>query len=145
MPKLCITRTVNLSNTQFKYLLVFFIYMYSCLKVAFSICCLGKTCHRHLLPGGTMLRRNQEYLNFTWVCLLTCNIFGAVLLKKTKPLRYSLLGNMNKLAKREDNSKIEVIVLCGILFGVFSVKSVEFSSCMCTVCTKMFCYCASNI
>ena len=46
MPKLCMTRTVNLSNTQLRYQLVFF----GCLKVAFGICCPGKTCHPHLLP-----------------------------------------------------------------------------------------------
>ena len=43
---------INLSNTQFRYQLVFFIHIYGWLKVAFGICCLGKTCRRHLLPGG---------------------------------------------------------------------------------------------
>ena len=45
MPKLCMIRIINLSNTQFRYQLVFFthIYMviYGWLKVAFGIFCLG--------------------------------------------------------------------------------------------------------
>ena len=61
-------RTINLSNTQFRYQLVFFIHIYGCiwlyswLKVAFGIFCLGKTCggifclgkkcRRDLLTGG---------------------------------------------------------------------------------------------
>ena len=65
------TRTMNLSNTQFRYQLVFFIhrydyygYIYGWLQVAFGIFCLGKTCGfiyclgktscRHLLPKQKM-------------------------------------------------------------------------------------------
>ena len=46
------TKTINLINTQFRYQLVFFIHIYGWLKVAFGICCLGKTCRRRLSPGG---------------------------------------------------------------------------------------------
>ena len=45
-------RTINLSNTQFRYQLVFFIHMYGWLKFAFGIFCLGKTCCWHLLTGA---------------------------------------------------------------------------------------------
>ena len=53
-PCMCMkkSRTINLSNTQCRYQLVFFIHKCGWLKVAFGICCLGKTCRRHLLPGG---------------------------------------------------------------------------------------------
>ena len=37
------TRTINLSNTQFRYQIVFFIHMYGWLKVAIGIFYLGKT------------------------------------------------------------------------------------------------------
>ena len=42
IPKLCMTRTNNLSNTQFRYQLVLFIHIYGWLKVAFGIFYLGK-------------------------------------------------------------------------------------------------------
>ena len=62
MPKLCMTRTINLSNAQFKYQLVFFMHIYGyiwlaegCLGKTFGgIFCLGKTCQQHLLPRQNM-------------------------------------------------------------------------------------------
>ena len=61
--------------TKFRYQLVFFTRIYGWLKVAFGICCLGKTCggifclgktcHRHLLPGS-MLHLLQH------VCFTAC-------------------------------------------------------------------------
>ena len=65
-------RTINLSNMQFRYQLVFFIHIYGWLKIAFGIFCLdktcggifclGKTCRRHLLPGSMfyLLQRDQN-------------------------------------------------------------------------------------
>ena len=40
---MCITRTINLSNTQFRYQLVLLIHIYGWLKVAIGILYLGKT------------------------------------------------------------------------------------------------------
>ena len=34
MPKLCMTRTINLSNTQFRYQLVFFVHIYGYIWLA---------------------------------------------------------------------------------------------------------------
>ena len=47
------TRTVNLSNTQFRHQLVFFVHKYGWLKVAFA----GQNLQWHLLPRQNMLRR----------------------------------------------------------------------------------------
>ena len=54
MPKLCIRQINCPGQTQFRHQLVFFIHIYGWLKVAFGIFCLGKTCRRHLLPGGML-------------------------------------------------------------------------------------------
>ena len=43
MPKLCMTRTINLSNTQFRYQLVFFVHIYGYIWLA-------EGCLWHLLP-----------------------------------------------------------------------------------------------
>ena len=75
-------RTTNLSNTQFRYQLVFFIHIYGWLKVAFGIFCLGKTCggifclgkknRRHLSPGG-MLHLLQRELCDCAVPIASCS------------------------------------------------------------------------
>ena len=44
-------QTINLSNTQFRYQLVFFIHMYGYIWLAEG--CLGKNCHGDLFPGKT--------------------------------------------------------------------------------------------
>ena len=43
IPKLCMTRTINLSNTQFRYQLVFFVHIYDYIWLA-------EGCLWHLLP-----------------------------------------------------------------------------------------------
>ena len=47
MPKLCMTRTINLSNTQFRYQLVFFVHTYGHIWLA-------EGCLWHLLPGQNL-------------------------------------------------------------------------------------------
>ena len=68
---------MNLSNTQFRYQLVFFIYrygyygyIYGWLQVAFGIFCLGKTCHWHLLP-----RQKLPSASFDWRHVLPFTVY----------------------------------------------------------------------
>ena len=75
-------------DTQFRYQLVFFVHIYGWLKVAFGICCLGKTCsgifclgktcHWHLLPGGIFrllqhLAGCHHYCCITYCNCISCN------------------------------------------------------------------------
>ena len=61
IPKLCMTRTVNLSNTQFRYQLVSFIHIYGYIWLAEG--CLWHLLPRqnlwwHLLPRQNMVRQH---------------------------------------------------------------------------------------
>ena len=79
IPKLSMKRTINLSNTQFRYQLVFFIDIYGWLKVAFGIFCLGKTCGGIFCLGKTccqhfLPRQKMPSASFDWRHVLTFTV-----------------------------------------------------------------------
>ena len=65
IPKLCVTRTINLSNTQFRYQLVFFAHIYgwhllprqNLLLASFA---LAKHARWYVLTGGMILLIQRE-------------------------------------------------------------------------------------
>ena len=61
MPKLCMTRTINLSTTQFRYQIVFFIHIHDWLRVAFWHLFPRQTCCQHLLTGGMILLIQRQF------------------------------------------------------------------------------------
>ena len=104
MPKLCMTRTINLSNTQFRYQLVFFIHMYGYIWLA-------KGCLWHLLPRQNLQchvlpRQNLLSASFAWqnmlqwhlltggmILLIQCNrALMVVILKKLSALKIGPYG-----------------------------------------------------
>ena len=88
MHKLCITRTINLSTTQLRYQLVFFVHIYGYIWLA-------EGCLWHLLP-----RQNLPSASFAQA--------------KHAP-RYVLPGCMNCLIQRELEIVIRAI-LCLLLY-----------------------------
>ena len=50
MPKLCMTRTINLSNTQFRYQLVFFVHMYGYIWLAEAMFDVGEKLYSPVSP-----------------------------------------------------------------------------------------------
>ena len=83
MPKLCMTRTINLSNTQFSYQLVFFIHIYGYIWLA-------EGCLWHLLP-----RQNLQ-----WHLLPRQNLPSASFAQAKHARRYVLPGCMICLIQR---------------------------------------------
>ena len=69
------TRTINLSNTQFRNQLVFlytFLVKYGWLKVAFGICCLGKACGGIFQLAACFDFYNLYSLSYLHKLVLTC-------------------------------------------------------------------------
>ena len=99
---MCITRTINLSYTKFRYQLVFFIYIYGWLKVAFGICCLGKTYGGIFCLGKTCCRHLLSRQNVRWY-VLTCgvilimhHVFGSFGLSTKEPHAIMLCPLLSK-------------------------------------------------
>ena len=59
MPKLCMTRTINLSNTQFRYQLVFFVHIYGYIWLA-------EGCLWHLLPRQNLPSASFAQAEHAW-------------------------------------------------------------------------------
>ena len=78
------TRTINLSNTQFRYQLVFFVYMYGYIWLA-------EGCLWHLLPRQ----------NLPWHLLYRQNFPSAAFTQAKRARRYVLPGCMIYLIQRE--------------------------------------------
>ena len=84
MPKLCMARTINLSNTQFRYQLVFFVHIHGYIWLA-------EGCLWHLLP-----RQNLQ-----WHLLPRQNLPSASFAQAKHAQRYVLPGCMINLIQRE--------------------------------------------
>ena len=82
MPKLCMTRTINLSNTQIRYQLVFFIHI-------FGYIWLAEGCLWHLLPRQNLPTASFAQAKLAWqyvlpgcmICLIQRDIIHDVTLR----------------------------------------------------------------